>query len=233
MTKGIVYLAGPMHGIDCFNFPAFDEAAKRMRADGYVVFSPAENDRENGFDETLNSLDGFDMNKALLWDMEAITQCDIVVVLPGWKNSKGSLTEISFANLLGKPVMEYLQFGFGFRLNALETERTVTDADTGGRKGMKRARYDLIPTGPLHQLAEHYGAGAMKYEDRNWEKGYNWSLSFASLMRHAWAFWNGEDTDTETGSLHIIAAAWHCLALAEYSKTHPEKDDRPKPIQQP
>lgn len=111
--------------------------------------------------------------------------------------------------------------------NVSTSEVRVTDPTTGGEKGSKLARFDLLPATPLWMLAEHYGRGASKYADRNWERGYKWSLSFAALQRHAWAFWNGEDTDPETGSPHILAVAWHALALAEFMRTHPEMDDRP------
>jgi hypothetical protein len=105
-------------------------------------------------------------------------------------------------------------------------ETRVVDPDTGGEKGMKLERYDLIPVGPLEDVARHYGRGAAKYADRNWERGYFWSLSFAAMMRHAWAFWRGEDSDEETGSPHLAAVVFHAFALMEFSKTHPEKDDR-------
>ena len=100
------------------------------------------------------------------------------------------------------------------------------DPDTGGVKGVKPARFDLIPVRPLTMLAEHFGRGAQKYEARNWEKGYAWSKSYAALQRHLNQFWGGEDIDPETGTPHVICAAWHCFALAEYMTTHPEKDDR-------
>ena len=64
----------------------------------------------------------------------------------------------------------------------------------------------------------------------NWRRGYDWSLSYAALQRHAWAFWNREDIDEETGSKHLIAAAWHCLTMAHWMN-NPELaqkyDDRP------
>src|SRR5690606_30532164 len=82
---------------------------------------------------------------------------------------------------------------------------------------------------PLRLLAEHYGKGAEKYDDHNWRKGYDWSLSFAALMRHAWAFWNGEDNDAETGSPHMAAVAFHALAMLEFMHEHPDFDDRWKP----
>lgn len=106
-------------------------------------------------------------------------------------------------------------------------EEIIENEDTGGKKGRKLARFDLLPAGPLFELAKHYGRGSRKYEDRNWEKGYDWSLSFGAMMRHAWAFWNGEDIDPETGSPHLAAVAWHAFTLMQFSEQHPELDDRP------
>lgn len=108
------------------------------------------------------------------------------------------------------------------------TEIRVTST-TGGQKGSKPARYDLIPAASLDAIARLYGRGAEKYEDHNWRKGYDWSLSFAALQRHAWAFWNGEDNDAETGMPHMTSVAFHAMALLEFMETHPEFDNRPKP----
>ena len=109
-----------------------------------------------------------------------------------------------------------------------DVEEIQVDPDTGAKKGSKLARFDLVPASPLFQLAEHYGRGAKKYAARNWEGGYDWSLSYAALNRHLWAWWNGEDIDPETGSNHMTAVAWHAFALLEFLETHPEKDDRPR-----
>ena len=104
-------------------------------------------------------------------------------------------------------------------------EIRVTSA-TGGQKGSKLARFDLIPPIPLYELAEHYGKGAEKYDDNNWRKGYDWKYSYAALQRHLTQFWRGEDIDPETGTKHVIAAAWHCFALAEFMDIHPDYDSR-------
>jgi hypothetical protein len=104
---------------------------------------------------------------------------------------------------------------------------TRVTSSTGGQKGQKLARFDLIPKSPLWQVAELYGVGARKYADRNWERGYNWSLSFAALNRHLWQFWAGEDNDAETGLPHLASVVFHAFALMEYATTHPEFDDRP------
>lgn len=96
-----------------------------------------------------------------------------------------------------------------------DTEERVV-ADTGGAKGQKLARFDLIPVDALWQVAEMYGKGAEKYDERNWERGYDWSLSFAAMMRHAQQFWSGEDMDEETGMCHMASVAWHALAMLHF-----------------
>ena len=65
-------------------------------------------------------------------------------------------------------------------------EIRMVDPVTGGEKGSKEARFDLIPGDTLEDIARHYGRGSLKYADWNWLKGYKWSLSFAAMMRHAW-----------------------------------------------
>ena len=107
-------------------------------------------------------------------------------------------------------------------------EVKATDPTTGGSKGRKLARPSLLPMDALHALAEHYGRGAAKYEDRNWERGYPWSWTVDALLRHLFALWQGEDIDTETGSLHATAVAWHALALLTFQLRGIGTDDRPK-----
>ena len=99
-----VYVGGPMRGHRHFNFPAFDEAARLLRDRGWDVLNPAEHDREGGFDETLNSLDGFDLDAAMAWDLDAIGRSDAVVFLPGWEHSQGCAIEYEHARRLGRTV---------------------------------------------------------------------------------------------------------------------------------
>lgn len=97
-------------------------------------------------------------------------------------------------------------------------EVTVVDEKTGGAKGSKLARFDMIPSDVLWELAEHYGKGEEKYPSDenglpNWQRGYNWRLSTSALQRHLHAFLMGEDLDEETQSSHLIAVIWHATAL--------------------
>lgn len=88
-------------------------------------------------------------------------------------------------------------------------------------------RFDLILVRPLEEVARVYTIGAAKYADRNWELGLSWGRVFSAIMRHAWAWWRGERTDPKDGQHHLASVAWCALALMEYERTHPEKDDRP------
>ena len=134
---------------------------------------------------------------------------------------------------------------------------TRTISSTGGAKGVKPARFDLIPSGALRALAEHYGRGAAKYDDNQWRKGYEWSKSYAALQRHLADFWEGKDYDVcsndpggcslvdakgepfeptaedtcfnHTGSHHLDAAMWHAFALRTFVDEHPDHDDRYRP----
>ena len=102
-----LYLAGPMTGIEHYNFPAFDAAAAQLRAAGHAVFNPADNDRQNGFDATdLQGHEaaehGFDLRTALKQDLSWI--CDHaegIALLPGWEKSKGARAEVALAEALG------------------------------------------------------------------------------------------------------------------------------------
>lgn len=113
-------------------------------------------------------------------------------------------------------------------------DEIMKESSSGAKKGQKLARHSLIPGDSLTQLAERYGLGAQKYAERNWEAGYEWSLSYDAMIRHATAFWNGEDFDQDpdfAGSTHLSAVAFHAFALMHYlnnQEKYGEFDDRGK-----
>lgn len=110
-------------------------------------------------------------------------------------------------------------------------EVRVVDPETGGAKGSKPVQPHLAPTDALQELFTHYSEGESKYPSDesgqpNYARGYRWSLSYNAAMRHLLLFWLGETDDPETGSQHVIAAAWHCLALAHFRRQGKGTDDR-------
>jgi len=96
-----------------------------------------------------------------------------------------------------------------------------------GKKGVKESRFDLIPYDALWQVALVFGKGAEKYADRNWERGYEWSKSFAALHRHLALFWQGEDIDDESGLPHMAHVTWHSLVLLSFMLREAGVDNRP------
>jgi hypothetical protein len=106
------------------------------------------------------------------------------------------------------------------------SEIRITDPNTGGQKGQKLARFDLIPPDPMWDLAEVYGLGSQKYADDNWLKGYRWRLSIGALLRHVFKFIAGEYLDLESGKPHLAHAVFHCFALMEFAKLKRGTDDR-------
>lgn len=108
----------------------------------------------------------------------------------------------------------------------MSAEQRIVDPKTGGEKGRKPERYDLLPYEALDEVARVYGMGAEKYEDWNWAKGYAWSLSLGALQRHVAAFAQGEDADPESGYSHLAHAAFHCLALITFQQHDLGTDDR-------
>lgn len=311
-NKKKVYIAGKMRGVPYYNFPAFDAAKKRLEELGFEVFSPADMDRETGFDPTLwwrhpecnaaafanydwNGLpSGFDLDAAIKRDNEAIDAADgVYVITEGFSTSAGATAEVERAMKAGKVVV-YDTMADAAILNAMGIGKSVctrkglceeqansvrdfdsarwmndrilamrqethdgrpatvagvvsqspaqdkipffdtyrgetryTDPKTGGQKGEKLARFDLLPPDILWELAEHYGKGALKYAERNMELGYPWGKSYAACQRHLNAFWRGEDVDAETGSLHLVAAAWHCVTMAWFYRHGAGTDNRP------
>lgn len=107
------------------------------------------------------------------------------------------------------------------------TRWIVQNDQTGGRKEQTRFRMDLLPWDVIWEDAKLYAVGAQKYEERNWERGYQWSLSFAALIRHALKFWLGESIDPESGCHHLAAVRFHAAALMRFERKYPGLDDRP------
>ncbi len=112
-------------------------------------------------------------------------------------------------------------------MNSKQNEEVIQTSETGGRKGAKPVQLHAIPWEALQELGRVYYYGASKYEDYNFRRGYRWSLTFDAMQRHAWAFWNGDDRDEESGHYHLAHAAWHALTLLFYAITGKGTDDRP------
>lgn len=93
--------------------------------------------------------------------------------------------------------------------------------DDGGKP-----RLDLIAPEMLFALGDVLAFGADKYAARNWERGMSYGRVFAALMRHLWAWWAGNDRDSETGFSHLHHAACCVMFLIAYEQRGVGTDDR-------
>lgn len=98
------YVAGPMRNFPRFNFDAFDAAQAGLEELGYDVISPAEMDRDVGFNPDTMEPDQAFLEAAMWRDIEAIMGVDVVVMLPGWEKSTGATAERHLAKWRHIPV---------------------------------------------------------------------------------------------------------------------------------
>lgn len=95
---------------------------------------------------------------------------------------------------------------------------------TGAVRDMQegKGRLDLLPACAVIRLAKHFEAGAVKYTDRNWEKGIPIHSFIDSALRHLMKYLDGQ-TDED----HLCAAAWNCMCAMWTEEKLPEMQDIP------
>lgn len=102
-----IYIAGPMRGIPEYNFPEFNRVAQKLREAGHIALNPAEKESEAS---------------AHTWeywmreDIRMILDADALVVLEGWRTSRGATFEVYVARQLNMPV-------FDENMNGVDTEQ--------------------------------------------------------------------------------------------------------------
>lgn len=95
-----VYVAGPMTGLPEFNYPAFREAADRLREIGYKVLNPVDAEEHNPTPGLPQAWDWY-MRHAL----GMVLAADGLALLPGWQQSRGANLEVTVAKALGMTVL--------------------------------------------------------------------------------------------------------------------------------
>jgi hypothetical protein len=90
----VIYVSGPMTGIENFNYPAFHDARDRLKAAGHEVLSPAD----------LPIREDWEWVDYMLVDIDAVFACDGVATLDGCDASRGSRIECRIAEKRGVPV---------------------------------------------------------------------------------------------------------------------------------
>lgn len=142
-------------------------------------------------------------------DFKLLKGCDCVVMIPGWRESKGACLERDYALSINKPIFLIENY------NDIDSmsESIKNSIKAGMKFDDNKPRWDLIEYSVIEQLAIILSHGAKKYSDDNWklvepfEKRY-----FAALMRHLAAYKNGEHVDKDSGNYHLS----HALACLHF-----------------
>lgn len=130
------------------------------------------------------------------------------------------------ARVAARPAVEFSGAGAG-------SATTDQGKASGGAKhdGGKLGTH-LLPTRPLMAVARVLDFGAKKYAPNNWRRGIAYTRVYGAVLRHIWAWWQGEAIDAETQEPHLACAACELLFLLEYelgdSSRRTACDDRPE-----
>lgn len=90
MSRGKVYISGPITGIDFGNRFAFSCAHNALELCGYEVVDPSEVKLDDEATWT-------DYMRA---DLKLLLDCDFIYMLEGWENSRGARIELALAKNL-------------------------------------------------------------------------------------------------------------------------------------
>ena len=100
--------------------------------------------------------------------------------------------------------------------------------ETGAVRDMHsgKGRMDLLPWEALIEVSKHCEEGALKYGERNCEKGIPIHSLIDSAFRHLAKYTMGMDDES-----HLRAACWNCLFALYMEIKHPEMQDIPARIE--
>ena len=97
--KERIYISGPMTGIKDNNRELFEKARIKLDKEGFDTVNPLDMDMPEN--------EGLTYQQRLRFDIRALTYCDSIYMLPGWKQSKGAMLEYNVAVSLGLKVIDY------------------------------------------------------------------------------------------------------------------------------
>jgi hypothetical protein len=220
-----IYIAGPMTGIEQWNFPAFDRVADILRSAGHTPVSPADIDRARGFDPTCKEVPAwFVMKLVAREDIEAISNCAGIAMLPGWERSAGATAEAHYAHRIG------LQF--------YDAETGLPTSDPPAKSGagvnpkdligVKKPPIGLIPPAGLIQCAAAMKLGASKYGPYNWRASKVAAMVYVdAALRHLLSYIDGEDVDEESGASPLAHVMACCAIVLDAMSCNMLSDNRP------
>lgn len=148
------------------------------------------------------------------------TMHGLIVDLPYLSKDQLGLLIQSASNALRDHEIRDQKAAQGQRLmgNVLEEQKAepMHQFATGAVRSEEiKARYDLIPSGPLERLALRYGLGAAKYGEYNWQKGMPFSDTFNHIIDHLESVKRKYEQGFAFDFIDddLAGAAWGCFTL--------------------
>lgn len=124
----------------------------------------------------------------------------------------------------GEYVPEGRQVCSSCEVSSIKDSGERTQFETGAVRDMHKGkgRYDLLPWEAIHELAKHCEEGALKYGERNCEKGIPIHSLIDSAFRHLSYYMQGVKNEP-----HLRAAMWNIAFAIYMEQKHPEMQDVP------
>lgn len=99
-----------------------------------------------------------------------------------------------------------------------------TEFSTGAKRDLHtgKGRMDLLPWDAIMEVSKHCENGALKYGERNVDKGIPVHSFLDSAFRHLAKYMEGWDDEP-----HLVAAAWNILWALQTERMYPELQDIP------
>ena len=112
----------------------------------------------------------------------------------------------------------------GYIDGAIKDSGERTAFDTGAVRDMHggKGRMDLLPWTAIMELSKHCENGAVKYGERNIDKGIPQHSLMDSAFRHMAKYMEGA-----TDENHLLAAFWNIAWAVQFEKNKPELNDIP------
>jgi nucleoside 2-deoxyribosyltransferase len=97
--KERIYISGPITGYKNNNREAFEEIENKLNSEGFEAVNLI---------KVCESLgDKAPYGEYMRFDIRALTYCDSIYMLKGWKQSKGAMIEHLVAMAMGLKVIDY------------------------------------------------------------------------------------------------------------------------------
>jgi len=101
--------------------------------------------------------------------------------------------------------------------------------ELGSRFNEGKHKWGLVDFEAFQGMVKVLEFGAEKYDAFNWRKGLKVVGICESMLRHTFAYLNGEDIDPESGLPHVAHIQCNAMFLGRMDM-EPEMDDRYKHI---